>query len=73
MSLKSKTSSILLNKVTLPNDGLAYDWITNNLYFIDDENQNIKVVGLNHYNPEIILNTEENSSINGLFMHPRKR
>lgn len=72
MSLKSKMPIVLLNKITMPNNGLAYDWITNNLYFIDSEEQNIKVIRLNNSSPGIILNSDENSTIKSLAIHSRK-
>lgn len=61
------------NITSLATNGLAYDWMTNNLYFIDLVEQNIKVIGLNHYNPGIIINAVENSSIDTIAIHPQQK
>jgi len=73
MAYKTKIPVAIVKNINLPTNGLAYDWMTNSLYFIDSGEQNIKVIGLNHYNPETIINSIENSSVEALAVHPHQR
>lgn len=62
----------VVRNVTVPANGLAYNWETNNLYFIDSTEKNVKVIGLNHYEPAEIVSAVENSSIEALEILPRQ-
>lgn len=74
MTSKAKISVAMIKNITLPAaNGLAYDWMTNNVYFIDSVERNVKVVGLNHYNPGIIIKAMENSTIDALLIHPQQK
>lgn len=71
MFYKTKIPILVVKNITTPANGLAYDWLTNNIYFIDSINQSIKVLGLNHYNPAPIVFAVENSTIDALEILPR--
>jgi len=73
MRFKTARPVTVVANVTVPANGLAYDWATNNLYFVDAAERNVKVIGLNHYDPAVIVATLENSTIEALEILPRQR
>lgn len=72
MFYKTKIPILVVKNITTPTNGLTYDWLTNNLYFIDSDSRSIKVLGLNHYNPAPIVFAGENSTIDALEILPRR-
>lgn len=59
--------------MTVPTSGLVYDWMTNNIYFIDSAEQNIKVLRRFRLKPKPIIDAVENSSITAIAIHLRQR
>lgn len=62
-----------MKNVTVPVNGLAYNWMTNHLYFIDSREECIKIIGLNHYEPGTVVESDGNSSIEALAIHPYQK
>ncbi|XP_025420459.1 uncharacterized protein LOC112690628 [Sipha flava] len=66
------TPVTVIENINVPKNGLAYDWITNDLYFIDANEGCVKVIGLNNFITRTVKRSTEESVIVALAIQPRE-
>jgi hypothetical protein len=67
------TPVTVIENINVPKNGLAYDWITNDLYFIDANEGCVKVIGLNNFITRTVKRSTEESVIVALAIQPREK